>query len=595
VFTVLMFLGLTASALLAVRSSRLKNEMEHRRDTERKMERALATMHQGLAMFDNSRRLVICNARYAEFHDLPPGLVIPGTPFLTILKHVHERLADRSGSPEAFLGKLLECLAAGEAYNVLLEFADSRVLSVIVEPTDDGGWVSTHEDITERCELETRLAYLALHDTLTGLIKRSHLHVELAKALTALEGEELAMLRIELRQLKLVNETFGPAVGDALLKEVATRLGACARATDVVARMGSDEFAILQRHSKQPTAAKALASRIVETLAAPFECGEHRLSVAANVGITLAPQDGVEPEILLKNAELALDLAISDGRGTYRFFRMEMDQRMQARRQLEMDLPHAISSEEFELFYQPIINLETDSIAGFEALLRWNHHSRGRISPADFIPVAEETGLIVPLGEWVLRQACAEAATWPTPLSVSVNVSPVQFGNPNLVLGIIGALATSDLAPTRLELEITETALLKNSEATLAMLHKIRALGVNIAMDDFGTGYSSLSYFQSFPFDKIKLDQSFIKSLSDKPSSLAILKAVAGLGASLSIATTAEGVETVEQLAQIRAAGIRQVQGYLLGRPVPASALFDLISAKTEAASWGLPTSCAKA
>lgn len=574
--TALMFLGIASSALLAVHANYLKREVKRREDAERTMARALATMHQGLSMFDNNRRLVICNTRYAELHGLPPELVTPGTPFLSILQHVHERLADRSTLPQDLVSKMWKSLAAGEVFNVLLEFADGRAFFVVVEPTDDGGWVSTHEDITHRRELETRLAHLARHDTLTGLANRAHLRSGLNEALGRLDGEELGILHIDLRQFKQVNEIYGPTVGDALLEEVASRLKACARTTDIVARVGGDEFAILQGQRKQPGAATTLASQIIEAFSAPFDCGDHRFSVATNIGIALAPHDGVEPDALLKNAELALDLAKQDGRGMYRFFEHQMDQRMQVRRQLELDLPHAISAGEFELFYQPIVNLETDAITGFEALLRWNHHSKGRISPADFIPVAEETGLILPLGEWVLRQACADAAGWPAPMTVSVNVSPVQFRNPNLVLGIIGALASSHLAPARLELEITETALLQNSEATLAMLHEIRSLGVRIAMDDFGTGYSSLSYFQSFPFDKIKLDQSFIKSLSDKPSSLAILNAVAGLGASLSIMTTAEGVETAEQLAQIRAAGIGQVQGYLLGRPLPASELSAL-------------------
>jgi predicted signal transduction protein with EAL and GGDEF domain len=343
--------------------------------------------------------------------------------------------------------------------------------------------------------------------------------------------------------------------------------------------MGGDEFAILQLGG-EPKTATTLAARLVEVLSAPYEVNGHHLSAGTSIGIAIAPADGTTADHLLKNADLALYLAKSEGRGAYRFFEPEMDRRMHERRQLELDLRRAIGNGEFELYYQPILDLSTNAVGSFEALLRWHHPEREMISPGEFIPIAEETGLIVPIGEWVLRQACAEAATWPGGLGVSVNVSPVQFKSQNLVQSVFSALAASGLPPDRLELEITETVLLQNTEATLATLHQLRAIGVRIAMDDFGVGYSSLSYFQSFPFDKIKLDRSFISGLSDGNSALAILRAVASLGANLSIVTTAEGVETEEQLAQIRREGISQIQGFLISPPRPAREIAQLTTAE---------------
>jgi predicted signal transduction protein with EAL and GGDEF domain len=361
------------------------------------------------------------------------------------------------------------------------------------------------------------------------------------------------------------------------LKQVAERLKNCVREADLVARMGGDEFTILQA-AGNPETATALASRIVDVLAAPYDVYGHNLCAGTSIGIAAAPLDGDDPDQLLKNADLALYLAKQEGGGAYRFFEPELDRRMRERRQLELDLRQAILRSEFELHYQPIFDLRDDQIGGFEALLRWNHPTRGRIAPDQFISLAEETGLIVPIGDWVLRRACADAATWTGDLEVSVNVSPVQFKNVNLVESVRGALTSAGLAPSRLELEITETVLLQNSEATLATLHQLRALGIRIAMDDFGVGYSSLSYFQSFPFDKIKLDRSFISGLSEGNSSLAILRAVASLGANLSIVTTAEGVETAEQLQQIRREGISQIQGYLISPPRSAEEISKLLN-----------------
>jgi diguanylate cyclase (GGDEF)-like protein len=413
---------------------------------------------------------------------------------------------------------------------------------------------------------------MAKHDALTDLPNRVLLRERLEKALKARRREDdLAVLCLDLDRFKDVNDTLGHPLGDALLKAVADRLRTCVREMDTIARLGGDEFAIVQLAASQPTDATALAARIIGILSAPYEVNDHQLVIGASIGIALSPDDGTNPDELLRNADLALYRAKNEGRGTYRFFETEMDARMQARRKMELDLRKALVTGEFELNYQPLVNLECNEISGFEALLRWHHPVRGTVSPAEFIPLAEETGLIVPIGEWVLRQACAEAATWPTPIKVAVNLSPVQFRNRNLVNTVFSALSATGLAPQRLELEITESVLLQKSEVTIATLCQLHEFGVRIALDDFGTGYSSLSYLRSFPFDKIKIDRCFISDLTKNDGdSLAIVRAVAGLGRALAMATTAEGVETKEQLEIVRAEGCTEAQGFFLSPPKTA-------------------------
>jgi predicted signal transduction protein with EAL and GGDEF domain len=361
---------------------------------------------------------------------------------------------------------------------------------------------------------------------------------------------------------------------------VAERLGGCLRKSDMVARQGGDEFAVVQTPLAGPEEASQLAARLIEVLSGTFELDGHEVVVGASIGIALAPDDGDTSETLLRNADMALYRAKSEGRGTSHFFEAEMDRRLQARRLLEIDLRKAFVQNEFVLHYQPLVNLRSGRVSGFEALIRWCHPERGTISPGDFIPVAEEIGLIVPIGEWVLREACRQAATWPGDIHVAVNLSPVQFRSRGIVQAVLAALGTSGLAPHRLEIEITETVLLGETEANIATLHQLRSLGVKIAMDDFGTGYSSLSYLRSFPFDKIKIDRSFVHEMVERPDCVAIVRAVAGLGASLGIATTAEGVETVEQLERIRAEGCTEVQGYLFSAPRPACELAGLLPAE---------------
>jgi len=397
------------------------------------------------------------------------------------------------------------------------------------------------------------------------------------------------VLCLDLDHFKDVNDTLGHPVGDELLKSVTERIMQCVREADLVARLGGDEFAIVHVAATSETSALAqLASRLVDVLAAPYLLEGHQVVVGVSIGVSVAPADSEDPDQLLKNADMAMYRAKGDGRGTYRFFEPGMDARAQARRIMELELRTAVRAQEFDIHYQPIRDLRADRITGVEALVRWNHPLRGIIAPAEFIPLAEATGLIVPIGDWVLRRACADASRWPENLSIAVNLSPVQFRNRNLIAAVKQALADSGLAPERLELEITESVLLQDGGATLDKLHTLRKLGVRISMDDFGTGYSSLSYLRSFPFDKIKIDRSFIHELATREDSMAIVRAVTGLGKSLGIATTAEGVETTEQLEILRNEGCTEVQGYLFSPPIPLLQIERLLTAE-QAASESSP------
>jgi diguanylate cyclase (GGDEF)-like protein len=441
------------------------------------------------------------------------------------------------------------------------------------------------EQTEERARAEALVTHMARHDALTRLPNRVLFRETLEHGLAlARRDDSLAVLCLDLDNFKAVNDTLGHPVGDTLLTVVAERLRGCIGETDTVARLGGDEFAIVQMSAAQPVAATILAQHLIETIAEPYEVDGHRVVIGTSIGIAVAPNDGTDPDAILKNADMALYRAKAEGRGSYRFFEAAMDASMQARRMLELDLRLALGRDEFELMYQPLVDLRGAQINGFEALLRWNHAERGVISPGEFIPLAEEIGLISPIGAWVLRQACAQAATWPKDLSVAVNLSPVQFKSRSLVLDVVTALGSSGLAANRLELEITEAVLLHDTDTTLATLTQLKDLGVRISMDDFGTGYSSLSYLRKFPFDKIKIDQSFIRDLATRPESMAIVRAVAGLGSTLGIATTAEGVETLDQLKAVKAEGCTQVQGYLLGRPMPSSGIPQVLHAFAKAA-----------
>jgi diguanylate cyclase (GGDEF)-like protein len=425
-----------------------------------------------------------------------------------------------------------------------------------------------------------QIAQLAHYDALTELPNRVLFQTHLGEALSrrARSGDQLAVHFIDLDRFKTVNDTLGHPIGDALLRVAAERLRGCVREGDTVARLGGDEFAVVQTGLTDMSGATRLAERVVEAMAAPFDIQGHQVMIGASVGVSAAPSDGDDADELLKKADMALYRAKADGRGAFHFFERAMDEQLQARRALELDLRRALAAGEFQLYYQPLYNLGDDRVTGCEALLRWNHPERGMVSPADFIPLAEEIGLIVPLGEWVLREACAEAARWPDHVRLAVNLSPAQFRDRGLVRTVISALAVSGLPAERLELEITESVLLQDNAANMSMLHDLKALGVRISMDDFGTGYSSLSYLRSFPFDKIKIDQTFVRDILEDSDALAIIKAVLDLGSSLGIVTTAEGVETVEQLNALRDQGCAEIQGYFISRPAPASEIARMLN-----------------
>jgi diguanylate cyclase (GGDEF)-like protein/PAS domain S-box-containing protein len=434
-------------------------------------------------------------------------------------------------------------------------------------------------DITERQRAAAQIAHLAHHDPLTNLPNRALFHTRLDEALArAQQGEAFALCYLDLDHFKEVNDTLGHPAGDALLRAVTERLCAEVRPSDTVARLGGDEFAVIQTHAEQPAGAIALAQRLIERLAAPFDLAGHQVTIGTSVGIAIAPGDGADTEQLLKNADLALYHAKEEGRGTLRLFNHAMNEAMIARRTLERDLRAAVEVGGFELFYQPLVEIETGGISGFEALIRWRHAERGLIRPDDFIPLAESNGLIVPIGAWVLREACAQAAAWPAHLHIAVNISVVAFASGDLVDTVARALAQSALAPHRLELEITETVMLQDTEPTLAILHRLKALGVRIVVDDFGAGFSSLRYMQKFPFDKVKIDRSFIAELGQERKSATIVRAVIDLCAALNMDTVAEGVETAEQLAALAAQGCKQAQGYYFSVPRPAHEIDALIA-----------------
>jgi diguanylate cyclase (GGDEF)-like protein len=545
------------------------------------LDSALENMSQGLCMFDAEGRIQLFNERYLAMTG--QGGVEKGRLLLDVLRQL--KAAGRwDEDPDKLFAKLVADASSGRASSRVIKQHD-RSIRIVTQPKTGGGWVATFEDITEWERAQAQISHMARHDALTNLPNRTLFREQLERALhVAKPGDHIAVLCLDLDHFKRINDTLGHPIGDALLREVASRLSECLGPDDTVARLGGDEFAIVQFCNRgEPTAAAALASRIVEVIAAPYEINGHHLVIGASAGISQAPDDGKDPDELLKNADLALYRAKADGRSTYRFFEAGMDARAQARRLLELDLRLALKREEFEVYYQPIRDITTGEIVVCEALLRWNHSQRGLVSPASFIPLAEETGLILQLGDWVLQQACLDAARWRT-TAVAVNLSPVQFKNPNLVAMVKAALEASRLPAHRLELEITESVLLQNSEATRSVLHALRALGVKISLDDFGTGYSSLSYLRSFPFDKIKIDRCFISELAPNSDSMAIVRAVTGLGKSLGIATTAEGVETDVQLELLRREGCTQAQGYLFSKPRPLSEIESILSQSRESA-----------
>ncbi len=539
---------------------------------------AVSNMSHGLCMFDAEEALIVRNDRYLEIYRMPPGSVGLGCTLGETLASLVTAGVLKADQGEYIAG-LRWAIAQGKSLQSIIELSDGRSVQVSNEPMPGGGCVSTHEDVTERIETEKGVAHMARHDFLTGLPNRLHFREFTEQALPRLgRGENFAVLCIDLDDFKNVNDTLGHPSGDKLLTLVADRLRKNVREGDILARLGGDEFAIVQRTVQDPKEITVMARRIVERLSEPYEIDGQEVVVGASIGVAVAPDDGVDPDQLFKKADMALYHSKADGGRTVRFFEAEMDAFIQARHKLESDLRRAVAQAEFVVHYQPIVDLESNRIAAFEALVRWNHPERGLVMPGSFITVAEDIGLIAPIGEWVLRQACEEAAKWPQDIRLAVNLSSMQFTKA-LLPTVVQTLATTGLRASRLELEITESILLQNCEATMSMLGELHEVGVSISLDDFGTGYSSLSYLHSFPFDRIKIDRSFVKDLGTSAHCEAIVKAVAGLGRTLGIAVTAEGVETREQLEWLRSEGCTAVQGYFFSYPQPPADLTDLIVA----------------
>jgi diguanylate cyclase (GGDEF)-like protein len=533
---------------------------------------ALSNMAQGLCMFDGERHLTVWNDRYVELLGMPERLLKVGTPLREILAYRVARDMRRTIDDPAVKLRVTELLMLAPDASRVDELSDGRFVMLTRRPMAGGGWVTMVEDITERRRAEAEIVHLARHDVLTGLANRAEFNARLEEASRRLKrnGGSVTVMMIDLDRFKAVNDTLGHLAGDQLLSEVARRLQATVRDIDVLARLGGDEFAIIQEGgADQREGAVALALRIIGAISVPFDLNGNQVEVGTSIGIALAPEDGLEPDELLKRADLALYSVKSNGRNDFCLFRNEMLEIVNTQQSAERELREAIAQGQFELHYQPVVDVKTRDLCGVESLVRWRHPAKGMIAPDHFIPLAESTGLIVPLGEWILNQACADAANWPAHVKVAVNISAIQFKKGNLFEVILGALVKTGLQPERLELEITETSLLENQEAHLTTIRQLKNLGLSIALDDFGTGFSSINYLTIFPFDKIKIDKSFTKGILSRADCKAVVASTLALAQGLGIITTVEGVETEEQFDYMGAAGVELAQGYLFGRPVP--------------------------
>ena len=536
---------------------------------------ALNNMSQGLCMFDSRMLPIVQNAQFKRlFHIDAQTSVAPRD-------RIGSQLSLRDLTPD-IADELEENIHRHRAASFEIECSDKRIIAVVQQPMPQGDWVATFEDVTEQRRTQARIAHMARHDGLTNLPNRYAFRERLQEALqeSAAGGAMLSVMCLDLDNFKEVNDTLGHPTGDALLCAAAERLTACIRESDMVARFGGDEFAVLQPAIERVDDAERLATRLVEEMRKPFLINNELVYATGSVGISLSPRHGHDPDVLLKNADLALYAAKADGRRTYRFFDAEMDERLTRRHIMERDLRQAVAAGDFALHYQPVVHLRSMKMTGLEALIRWPHAVHGMVPPSKFIPVAEETGLIGEIGRWVLQQACADAAQWPAHLKVSVNLSAAQFAQGDIVEDIRSALSRAGLRPDRLVVEITESLLLTENTATVDTLHRLKALGVHIAMDDFGTGYSSLSYLRKYPFDRIKIDRAFVNAAKGGgDQNAAIIRTIVNLGASLGMTTVAEGVETDDDLEMLLAAGCPEGQGYLFSPPVPRDKVFEILHA----------------
>ena len=556
---------------------------------------AVNAMAQGLCMFDRDDRLIVSNPRFKELLGIPSAAMTAGSPLTALI-----RAAVASGSVSIenirkLKGAVDTVNGPSQAMSTTWDITDGRSLLVTFDRLPGDGWLMTAADVTERRRAEAQIAHMARHDGLTGLDNRSEFRDRLETAARlAARGTPHAVLFLDLDHFKNVNDTWGHPVGDALLQAVTSRIRHCCRETDVIARLGGDEFAIIQPLHGDSSGAATLSERIIGELSRPFEIAGHQLHVGCSIGVAFAPDDGTEVDLLLKCADLALYKAKADGRNCFRFFDPTLDEVLQRRRVLELDLRHAVANNEFQVFYQPVINARSGQICTFEALLRWYRPDGSNIPPGDFIPVAEKMGLIHSLGGWALATACREATKWPAEVSVAVNLSPVQFARHDLVDTVRQALDASGLAPQRLQLEITEGSLLDDVAETMSTLHRLKDLGVSIAIDDFGTGYSSLSYLLKFPFDRVKLDRSFITDLGKRDQRDIVVRSIIAMCNGLGMRTTGEGVETQEQLAFLEKHRCSEAQGFLISRAVPGEQLPALLADRMTAiggkqAEWPEP------
>ncbi|MDO8399373.1 MAG: EAL domain-containing protein [Bradyrhizobium sp.] len=570
----------------------VRNLSKQHNDSERtlalqkeRLDTAINNMTQGLLLYDSDARIVLCNQRYLEMYNLDSDVIKPGSHLRDIIGY-RKQTGSFHGDPDEFCSAILRNVAEKRMTHNVVQTPGDRSILIVNKPLANGGWVTTLEDITERRRADERIAHLAHYDALTGLPNRVLFREQIERELQRTgQGEQFALLYIDIDEFKGINDSLGHHVGDELLKAVADRIRGCIGESDLIARLGGDEFAVIQTGVRNVRDAVEFVTRIHESIRQPYQCLGHQLSTDASIGIALAPQDGTDLDQLIKNADLAMYGAKAGGRRTHRFFEPAMDANAKARLTLEQDLRQALVDGDFEIHYQPLVNLRHDEVTGCEALLRWRHSERGMISPAEFIPVAEDTGLIVELGDWVLRTACAEAASWPDHIRIAVNVSPVQLKCPTLALNIASALANSGLQAGRLEIEITETVLIHDDETALSILHQLRDIGVRIALDDFGTGYSSLSYLKRFPFDKIKIDRSFVSDIAEIDGSAAIVQAVINIAVSRNMTTTAEGVETLEQKERLRALGCTEMQGYLFSAAKPGPEVRQLFGPRDQTAA----------
>lgn len=571
----LIFSGVLLMAMLRKQYNVIRGTNREISIRNERFNAALDNMGQGLCMFDAEGRLIVSNVRFSDMLGMGQSEVPRGS--------TADDLASKGMSDVAVA--LHPRFKSGEITTMFNHATnDGRIISVSQRLMESGGWVSTFEDVTERFRHEEQVAYMATHDDLTGLANRTRFHEEMEMALRQARhtGLSTALLCLDLDRFKTINDTLGHHIGDLLLKEIALRLTGTLRAGDTLARLGGDEFAVIQVDVKNQEDVSILADRIMAAMKEPYDLDDHRMIVETSIGIAMAPDDHDDVEGLLKAADVALYRSKSEGRGSYRFFEIGMDQHIQDRRVYEMDLRTAMQEKQFHLVFQPIVDLfDPSRVMTYETLLRWNHPERGPVSPAEFIPIAEEIGLIVPLGAWVLREACRQAASWAGEPRIAVNLSPVQIKRDNVHALVVSVLAETGFAAERLELEITESILMEESSSMSSALKRVRELGVRISMDDFGTGYSSLSYLTKFDFDKIKIDRSFIAEV-DEPQNREIIGMICSIGSRRGIDVVAEGIENAHQAEALLAMGCNQGQGYYFSRPLPAEQFPELTKQKQE-------------